>query len=51
MKTLQRLNAARPLLATGNSVRASPSQSRVSVTNGVGVLLHSDTNGARGEAR
>ncbi|KAJ7497468.1 TFIIH subunit Tfb4/p34 [Mycena latifolia] len=56
MKTLQRLNAARPLLATGNSAR--PSQSRVSssgpVTNGgVGGAPHGvqigngNTNGAR----
>ncbi|KAJ7178361.1 TFIIH subunit Tfb4/p34 [Mycena crocata] len=55
MKTLQRLNAARPLLATatGNSVRASPSQSQSRVpssdpgpvANGVGRLPH--TNGTR----
>ncbi|KAJ6587089.1 TFIIH subunit Tfb4/p34 [Mycena vulgaris] len=47
MKTLQRLNAARPLLATGNSAR--PGQSRVSssgpvTNNGVGGIPH--TNGA-----
>ncbi|KAJ7287826.1 TFIIH subunit Tfb4/p34 [Mycena rebaudengoi] len=45
MKTLQRLNAARPLLATANSARPTPASRSTVTNNGVGGLPHSGAIG------